>query len=229
MLGVAALLMLLIGAGTWIALTHFRTPNKLIAAITDGGGTIALTDAGALTGLSSVSPDEEDLIRTALRTGRLPAGPPLLPAASADMPALFGPAGTRVASDRPQFRWRAMRDARTYRVTVFDDARQEVAHSADLGVTWWRPEKPLPRGLRLSWQVTPGPPEPAQFEIVPAYAASRIEAARAIRPPSHLLLALLYAREGVRDEAATELTTLSAMNRNSPVVDSLVRSLDEKR
>jgi hypothetical protein len=100
----------------------------------------------------------------------------------------------------------------------------------------WVPEVSLPRQRPLLWQVTeirngaritaPAPPEPSpRFEIVSAEDARRITESRAINPPSHLLLAILYSQAGLRREAASEIEALSSLNPSSALASSLRQSL----
>ena len=122
-----------------------------------------------------------------------------------------------------------------WEVVVVDDDLNEVARSGKLRTTEWQPSQPLPRQRPLKWQVAaegkgertiaPRPPEPSlEFEIISEDAARRIETARAGDHPSHFVLAVLYAQEGLKDEAAAEMKQVAALNPKSALVESLERS-----
>jgi hypothetical protein len=69
----------------------------------------------------------------------------------------------------------------------------------------------------------PAPPAPpARFEIASAPVAARLEQLRAAPQPSHLLTAVLCAREGLREEAAKEIQILARENPDSEVARALM-------
>jgi hypothetical protein len=67
------------------------------------------------------------------------------------------------------------------------------------------------------------------FEIIAAEAAQSIAAARAANHPSHLALAPLYAREGLKAEKPSEVAILAAQNPHSPLVESLRKNTNSIR
>jgi hypothetical protein len=197
-------------------------------------------------GLEGATPAELGLVRDALRKRSLPPGPAqftaekpgmLLAAGGASASfSLTGPLDTRVLSDRPVFSWQADPGATAYQVVVTNESLDPLARSGRISATQWQPEAALPRGAVLMWQVrawrggemtsAPAPPAPpARFEIAGAEVAGRIEMLRALPRPSHLLLAVICAREGLRDDAAKELQELARANPDSPLVRSLSGSL----
>lgn len=135
-------------------------------------------------------------------------------------------------SDRPVFNWQVYPGAAHYQVLVTNENLDPLARSGMLTGTEWQPEKGLPRGVVLLWQVrawhgsemvsAPAPPAPpARFEIAAEPVAERIEQLRTLPRPSHLLAAVLCAQAGLRDEAAKELQALAQENPDSKVVGSL--------
>ncbi|SRR5579883_591694 len=129
---------------------------------------------------------------------------------------LLAPVGTAVSTDRPLFRWRPLEPGATYVVEIFDEHFNPLLESPRLRTAEWQPDRPLPRGRVLEWQVTahmgtesvmaPLPPAPeARLEILPAAAAEAIESARREHAGDHLLLAALYTNAGALDEAEAEL------------------------
>ena len=249
-LAAAAVLVVVAGASVWLARRAVVSPPalpQLVSSLNDAGRTLGLTVSGDLVGADGLEVSTQQMLRATLASGRLPAGPgalqpnsekPVLRSedSTRERFAVLSPVGVRQVSDRPWFRWTPLHAASTYEVVVFDAELQEVARSGKLTGTEWRPERPLPRRLLLTWQVAaegpggrvtaPRPPEPSPvFEILSGDAALRIETARSPQPPSHLALAILYASEGLPAEAAEELDRLAALNRNSKLVDSLSQSV----
>lgn len=135
--------------------------------------------------------------------------------------ALVGPMGTAVVADRPVFRWKPLSARATYVVSIVDEEFRPVLASPPVRGTEWQPDRPLPRGVVLDWQVTahsggttvhaPTPPAPeARLEIVSAPDAEAIEAARRDYPGDHLRIAALCVKAGALDDAEAELNALDA-------------------
>ena len=130
---------------------------------------------------------------------------------------VLAPVGTVVLSDRPLLKWQAVPGASQYTVAIFDADYHKVAESPGLSATEWSPSTALSRGVNYSWQVTarlgkgattkfPRPPAAeAVFRILDSSKASELDRARQSRGESHLLMGILYAREGLLDEAEMEL------------------------
>jgi hypothetical protein len=236
-----------IAAGLLVAVVaqHSRVhpgpaPPAVLASLLDGGQMIELDANGTLRGLEGASPEERSLAREALQRRSLPAGPSLSAASpgvllgrnAAPPPfSLTAPIDVRVLSDRPMFTWKPCAGAAAYQVVVTNERLDPLARSARITATQWQPQTPLPRGATLLWQVrawhagemvsAPAPPAPpARFQIVEAQVAARLEQLRELPRPSHLLAALLCAREGLRDEAAAELRILAEENPGSPLIAS---------
>jgi hypothetical protein len=145
---------------------------------------------------------------------------------------LTSPIQAKVLSDRPVFTWQAYQGATSYQVLVTKEALDPLVRSGRITATRWQPGTALPRGSTLLWQVrawrgaemvsAPAPPAPpARFEIVAERIAERLAELRNSPRPSHLLAAVICAREGLRDEAADELQVLARENPDSPLVRSL--------
>lgn len=231
----AAALILMAGATLLLTRHAGSGPPAVIAELADG------PVPGSLSGAT------RQLIAEALASGSLPAGPSmavsrdsLRSAGTSGTPdasfIVVSPYGTRVYSDRPSFQWTALPGAEFYEVAVFDGDLNELARSDKVNGTEWQPPRALPRTRPLTWQVAalrrgeritaPKPPDPAAvFEIVSERAAREIAEAKAAAQPSHLALAVLYAREGMRREAAAETGRLAALNPGSAVPQLLLRSL----
>ncbi|MBS1877661.1 MAG: zf-HC2 domain-containing protein [Acidobacteria bacterium] len=218
-----------------------------LASLHDASGLLGITAGGELAGVV-LNGEDRAAVRQALQSGVLPAGPGELPMAGAGV--LRGGAGEaarfeltypthhRVLDDRPEFRWSAMAGATAYEVKVFDEKFDPAADSGRVTGTVWRPARALARGRTYLWQVTaiqggervtePAPPRAeARFLVLEAAAAGRIARARSATP-SHLLLAVTYAREGLREETLAELEELDRLNPGSAVVANLRRSAGAK-
>jgi hypothetical protein len=166
------------------------------------------------------------LVRDALASGTVAVA---APAAAVSSDVLRGPAGgidgamapsaTAVESPRPEFSWPAVPEA-TFVVSVVsgDDV---VARSVTLDRSRWTPEQPLARGRTYSWQVRvirgagvetlPSPPRPnPRFRVIGDDELRDLAAARAGYPDDHLLLGVLAARHGLRDDAHRELARYAA-------------------
>ena len=146
--------------------------------------------------------------------------------------ATYEPNREVVASQRPRFRFPAERGAPGV-VRVFDRDR-EVLHSEPIESGEWTATADLPRGVLYTWQVettrngetvtAPAPPAPpARFIVLDDDAHRALEAARREQPQNDLLLGILAARAGLRDEAAKHLQ--SAANAGDPRVRTLLRSV----
>lgn len=177
----------------------------------------------------TAKPVQNDLVTRAIESGRLPF-PKDLDALRAPADTVRGgagskervmPAGVVIDETRPTFMWPA-RDGGAYTVSIFDDDR-EVLRSPPLNAPRWTPERDLPRGRTLVWQVEikgrggletiPSPPSPpAMFRIVTEADHRDLVQARERHGNDDLLMAVLYARSGMRAEAMRALRRAAASN-----------------
>jgi anti-sigma factor RsiW len=187
-----------------------------------------------------IDPEWQQLVARAVEQRRLPF-PAVL--ATLTMPndatrgrdgevARMSPAGVIVDDVRPHFSWPATKNS-TYVAYVFDGER-EVAHSAQLRRNEWRPAADLPRGRTLAWQVEirqdgetgiiPSPPaSPAMFRIITSNEAREIARVAAEKDP--LVLAVVYARSGLRDAALKHLRL--AAEQGNAGAEQILRNIDE--
>jgi hypothetical protein len=149
---------------------------------------------------------------SALADLQLAADPERAPAESRAQ--WLAPAAAIVDTARPEFRWTAARGA-SYVVSIFED-QKVVVESAVLHEPRWLPDRDLRPGRVYHWQVEvsqggetnilPAPPAPpAFFRVLDAASHEELELARTAHGNDHLLLGVLYARKGLRAEAAREL------------------------
>jgi len=146
----------------------------------------------------------------------------------------FAPSGTVIETRQPDLHWPAQNDA-AYQVRIFEKER-EVARSPLLHETRWTPPQTLDRGATYVWQVEipvsggatilAAPPDPpALFTVLDEKTAAMVEDAHRRFPDDRLLLAVLYARSGVRDGAEEELGRWLVMHPEDAVARDLLTSI----
>lgn len=240
----AAAVLLITGGSVLLNRSSLVTPPPLRDSAETTGPLAAALKDGPVPGDWPEATRQQ--INAALASGRLPEGPGTLRGAPGSalrtvLPEVaafrvLAPVETRELSDRPIFRWQSLEGAADYEVIVFDPELNEVERSGKLTGTEWQPARPLPRKTPLTWQLTaqrhgesiltPRPPEAAAvFEILSEESAAEIERAKRATNPSHLALAVLYAREGLNEEARAELKQLAALNPGSSTIRALQESL----
>lgn len=188
-----------------ITVTASPAPQPVEAKPPQRGEWTALVDRAVRTGAMAMPP--------ALAELQLSADPQRAPADPGKQ--TVTPAGIIVETTRPVFEWTAVRGA-TYIVTVLDDDLETVMESGRLTAARWQPERELARGRVYQWQVSvrgaqsatiiPAPPAPpAVFRVLDAEAHQELARARASHSDDPLLLGVLAAQHGLRDEALREL------------------------
>ncbi len=239
-------------------------PARPRLALRDGPRQVTLDSRGKVAGLPALPPSLQEGVRVALDRQQLrtPGGLAslirrpgrLLGPGRSDQPfTLRAPVGTFVLSERPAFRWAALKSATTFRVTVVDDAAQEdVATSETIPagegaaeLEWQLPETGpgLRRGRTYRWYVvatladgseaqSPDRTGVAKFRVLEAGPLEVVEHGRTAAGGSHLALGVLYAQYGLLEEAEREFTALFAENPGAPAARRLlerVRRLGEGR
>lgn len=226
-----------------------NAPPPVVVALNDGARQVGLDGQGNLVGLETLPPATQRAVKEALKNEGLkrPAmlddlsgqNVTLLDPTAEGVPfTLSSPTGVVVENARPTLRWHPLNGANGYVVSIFDGNFKQVAKSAQLSNTSWKPAQPLARGRVYSWQVTalkdgreivsPAPPAPeARFKVLEAAKAQEIAEAR--RLGSHLTLGILYARAGLIDEATGEFQMLVKKNPNSTLARRLLNSMQSWR
>jgi hypothetical protein len=234
--GIAAAALLIAGGGVSMLMRRRPEPPPAIALKPSAPAPVAVD--------TTIPAADQQTLELATSTHRLERAPILdnlitqpgtLLAGKSDTPHfdLLGPVGTTVLTDRPVLRWMPVDGATAYVVSIFDEHFVKVVESPAQPNTDWRPDKPLPRGRILNWQVTakarganihaPTPPAPeARFEIVPQDVADHIAATRRDHPGNPLLLAALLAKVGALDDAEMELKGMES-SVAQPYRESLVK------
>ncbi len=222
---------------------------RVVADLVDGDSHITLSSDDKLLGLESASIQIQNEVMSALRNGRVkapsfiadlkePSGR-LMGAGSSEY-GLLSPVATAVESRTPTFHWRAIEDAESYVVTIYDLDSNKIAASGPLAKTEWKAHAPLERGRIYSWQVRavrkgaealmpPPAAAGAKFRIIDAAKAEAMAQVRRSRARSHLVLGLAYADAGLLEESERELRKLVAANPKSSVARGLLRSVQAQR
>jgi len=149
----------------------------------------------------------------------LQLAPDVLRAGSAGEAGRLAPVRTIVETTRPQFRWTPAA-GETYVVSIFEEETL-VAESGVLDESHWEPMTDLPRGRVYQWELEvrsggdahtiPAPPAPpALFRVLDEAASAELQRARALHGGDPLLLGVLYARCGLREDAERELRRVPA-------------------
>jgi hypothetical protein len=221
-----------------------------LASLKDNDREIRLDQGGKLTGLEEFDESAQKMARAALAGETLAkpnvldnlSPPPikLLGQPAADGFQLIGPLGSAVTEQRPNLKWRELKGATSYVVSLFDKDFNRVAESPPLSKPTWRLAVPLQRGQTYSWEVTavkdgkeitaPVAPAPrAQFRVLEADKLNALTKLKGQRPASHLALGLTYARLGLIPEAESEFRQLVKENPDSALAKKLLRTVQSWR
>lgn len=223
-------------------------PTQTAVVINDGDGQVTLDAQGRISGLRKTSPELKSTVADALITGRVEttalesvassSGVTLKGAAEDAEFEVLMPVGTVVMTDQPVFRWQPVKGASSYVVTVVKRGQVQVATSGLLSATTWRPSAgQLQPGIVYRWGVVatladgtetsaPSPTAPeARFKILEQDRVERIKKSVNRHARSPLLLGVLYAREGLVDDAEREFERLVRQNPRSHFARKLLQSV----
>jgi anti-sigma factor RsiW len=224
----------------------------VVAQLNDGRGLVTLDQEGNLSGIDNLSPAYLQKIKGALTDQRLEKSPLLAGLTRPEDSTVRGrdaqdgkfstirPVGTVILSDRPTFRWSRLDGAASYVVEVYYDDFTRVTASSQLIDNSWTAPQSLPRGKIYIWQVkaikdgqefiSPRQDEPvAKFRILDQARANELEQARRTYAGSHLVLGMLYARDGLLDDAELELRALQKANPGSAIARRLLANIRAMR
>jgi hypothetical protein len=219
-------------------------PAIMPVQLNDGGSQVTLDQRGNLSGIDNLPPAYQQKIKVALTNQYLERSQLLAGLTRPGDSQIRGrdnqdggfspvkPVGTVVLSDRPVFRWTRLDGATSYVVEVYDNKFTPVAASTQLIDNSWTAPRSLPRGKIYIWQVkaikdekefiSPRPDETmAKFRILDQTRANELEQARRTYARSHLVLGVLYALDGLLDDAEMELRALQKANPNSAIARRL--------
>jgi hypothetical protein len=215
-------------------------------ALGDGKYRISLSESGALAGLESVPENYRDMVRDALKEGRIEvATAPTVRIGQMSSSRghsdeqgfqVLYPVNQVVESTRPKFRWRPVPGASRYTVFIKDIGTGEETDGEPITETTWTTNKPLSRGHTYAWMVSalvdgrrlraPAPSEPfAAVRVLDEASVREIDRARGSYSESHLIMGLLYAKAGLRIQAQRRLKELVAQNAGSELAKKLLLSV----
>jgi hypothetical protein len=154
--------------------------------------------------------------------------------------ALLNPVGTVIQSDRPTFRWQSLPGATSYTIFILDANFNVIVKSEPLSQTSWTTTQPLKRGTFYAWQVTatkdgkaltsPAAPLPeARFKILEPAKSNELQRLAKERPDSHLILGVIYAHNGLLDEAERELQLAINQNQEADTAKKILQSVKSMR
>jgi hypothetical protein len=222
------------------------TPPSL-AVLKDNNREIRLEQDGKLTGLEDIDDATQRTVIAALKGEEL--GKPrvledlsspkieLLGTPGRDTFQLISPLARVITEDRPAFRWRALQDADSYVVSVFDENLNRVARSPSLTTTTWTSNVRLKRGQRYSWEVRAtrdgkeiaSPTAPASaattFRILDGEQTTALASLKRLTPASHFALGIAYGRAGLVADAQREFRQVVKENPDSEIAKKLLRTV----
>lgn len=224
-------------------------PTPTILTLEDGDARVTLDEQGHASGLESLSPAYQRLVKTVLTTARVETqrmpwdgrkSDTLMGGSGDESFTLQSPVGKVVETTRPTFRWMPLEGATSYVVTVRDSTTQTIVTSTPVSYAEWSVPHPLRRGVIYSWKVlavkndkefvSPPPAAPdAQFKVLEEAQAQELERARQRHPRFRLLLGALYARAGLLNEAEREFRELVKKNPGSSFAQKLLRDVRARR
>ena len=154
--------------------------------------------------------------------------------------ALVSPLGTVVRSTRPTFRWQSLPGAVSYNVAILDSQLNLVEQSSPINRANWTPLHPLKRNVVYIWQVTAlkdgrevaapaAPAKEARFKILSAEKTATLAQVTAELAASHLKLGVVYAHEGLLDDAEQEFRAAITAGEDSSLARKLLQSLRKMR
>lgn len=201
--------------------------KEILLALSDASGQITVDKNGTVKGLKNLSPAIQRAVRQSLQTGKVSVSSAaaslgvragVLMGAGVDdengVPfALASPIGKGVIENQPVLRWKPLKDAVNYSVTIVDDKFSVVAESGKIALTVSKLSKSLPRGANYSWQVTAtlpdgtesvslsSPAPQARFRVVEQTLMEELNRLEKSRTRSHRARGVLYAQSGLKKEA----------------------------
>lgn len=241
-LAVATAVTILIGVGSVCWTVYGNRNGRMIAYLDDPFGRITKMRNGDVVGLEAFPENYREPIGKMLRTEKV-AMPEeklesMLVMRGTSSSIYMHPVLTIVKSDRPIFQWKPSGDDAIYQVAVYELGETDPAVvSGEIKETQWQPRERLKRGGEYSWEVKvirKGMPEKppstrAMFQVIDAAGVAIVDEQERQAKQSHLVLAVIYLKAALLDDAERELELLKKQQGESVVVDRLIESLKENR
>jgi len=240
-LSVGSAATILAAIGLFWAVNHDHS-GRLVAKIDDPFGQVVKTDRGEVLGLEAFPEEWREPIGEMLRSGAVQVPEERTGTRGGNRgkssSMYLCPVGTVVKSNRPALEWRSRGENVTYRVLVYRSGQSEpLMKSQDLRQLRWEPDKALNRGVDYAWEVDVvqdgktyvSDEDRPRFKVLDDVSLGRIEEEERAARGSHLVLALVYLRAGLLDDAKRELESLKQGQGGSLLVDELLESLAKQR
>jgi hypothetical protein len=224
--------------------------SSIIVELKDAGRSVQLHKDGGVSGIESAPASYQELVSKALASERVQIRPTHTTAIGKQGTLLseqdrspgfnvLQPVETSVESARPAFSWTEESGASSYTVLLKDLQSGSELSSGSLSGTRWTPEADLVRGHTYAWMVeankdgkllrAPARNKPfAQFRVIGAAELDEVQEARRSSGDSHLIMAVIYAKTGLREESARELKRLVDANPGSKAAEMLYTSVKRK-
>jgi len=153
---------------------------------------------------------------------------------------LISPHGTIIRNTRPLFHWQTLPGASSYSVAILDSQLNLIEQSGPISRANWTPLHPLKHNLVYIWQVTAlkdgrevtapaAPAKEARFKILSAEKTATLALVSTELASSHLKLGVVYANEGLLDDAEKEFSAAITAGEDPPLARKLLQSLRQMR
>jgi type II secretory pathway component PulM len=153
---------------------------------------------------------------------------------------LQSPVGTVIQNSIPTLQWQSLPGASSYNVTILDSNFNEVLTVKDLSTTSWTIPTALKAGEIYSWQVsaikngkeiTSQTPTTrfGKFKVLEERKSKELNELKTKYTNAHLILSVIYAKEGLIDEAERELNKEISKDPKSPIARKLLNNIEALR
>jgi hypothetical protein len=154
--------------------------------------------------------------------------------------ALLSPVGTLIRSSRPTLRWQDLPGATSYNVAILDLDLNVIEKSDPITGKSWTPQRQLKRNVIYIWQVTAirdgreitapaAPAREARFKILSSEKASALSGISSEIANSHLKLGIVYAHDGLLDDAEREFRAAIAADEDAAIARKLLQAARQMR
>jgi len=162
------------------------------------------------------------------------------PSDKTDRFALVSPVATVVRNSRPTFRWQGLDGATSYSVAILDSNLNVVDKSNPISGLSWTSGRALRRNVVYTWQVTAlkegreitapaAPAREARFRILSSEKTAALTRVPTEIARSHLKLGILYANDGLLDDAEREFRAAIAANDEGALARKLLQGVRQMR
>jgi len=154
--------------------------------------------------------------------------------------ALLSPVATLIRSNRPTFRWQKLPGATSYSVAILDLDLNLIEKSSPASRLSWTTLHGLKRNVVYIWQVTAlkdgreitapaAPAREARFKVLSSERAAILSRVSTEMAGSHLKLGIIYAHDGLLDDAEREFRAAIAANQDAALARKLLQSARQMR